>query len=118
MPDPAAPNEAEPALASHAPGPEPSLSHVSETQPGPDPEPTASIWRLSVDESMQRQGVATALMAAAEQWAGRQGFKSLQLITGNATAQTFYRHIGYVEKAYVKPSKYYPPTYFVKVLGE
>jgi ribosomal protein S18 acetylase RimI-like enzyme len=55
----------------------------------------ASIWRLSVAETARRRGVATQLMAAAEEWAKSIGCESMWLMCGNPRGQDFYRSVGY-----------------------
>jgi len=56
-----------------------------------DPENNlASIWRMSVDASVRRQGVGLALMSKAEDWARSNGCTSMKLVTGNAIAARFY----------------------------
>ena len=50
----------------------------------------ASIWRMSVDPSVRRQGVGLALMNKAEDWARSNRCTSMKLVTGNAIAARFY----------------------------
>jgi len=55
-----------------------------------DNEDMASIWRMSVDASVRRQGVGLALMEHAEDWARQQGCTRMKLVTANAIAAQFY----------------------------
>lgn len=50
----------------------------------------ASIWRMSVDASVRRQGVGTALMGAAEDWARENKCTRMKLVTANPVAGKFY----------------------------
>jgi ribosomal protein S18 acetylase RimI-like enzyme len=54
-----------------------------------------SIWRLSVAETARRRGVATKLMAAAEEWAKSVRCETMWLMCGNPRGQDFYRSVGY-----------------------
>lgn len=56
---------------------------------------TASVWRLSVDASVRRQGLATLLMKAVEAWAAANGFQRVRMMTANCIASTFYEGLGY-----------------------
>lgn len=61
----------------------------------------ASIWRLSVDERVRRQGVGMALMCAAEDWARQQGCTSMCLESANKIAAKFYvDKAGYKEEPF------------------
>ena len=62
----------------------------------------ASIWRLSVDERVRRQGVGMALMCAAEDWARQQGCTCMSLATSNNFAAKFYvEKAGYSEEPFL-----------------
>jgi len=50
----------------------------------------ASIWRMSVESSVRRQGVGLALMKKAEDWARSNQCTSMKLVTANAIAAKFY----------------------------
>lgn len=68
----------------------------SERASGLPPAPgEASMWRLSVEETVRRAGVGRALVAAAEGWAARAGFSRLSLITGNPESKAAYARLGY-----------------------
>ena len=55
-----------------------------------------SVWRLSVDETYRRSGVATKLMDACHTWAKEKaGVKNMKLMTGNPVAAKFYLKLGY-----------------------
>jgi len=54
----------------------------------------ASIWRMSVDTSVRRQGVGLALIEKAEDWARENKCTRMKLVTANPVAGRFY-----VEKA-------------------
>lgn len=58
------------------------------------------IGELVVAASAVRRGVASTLMAAAEDWARRRGLAFLTLETGaaNRTARAFYEALGYAEE--------------------
>jgi len=56
----------------------------------------ASIWRLSVDDSMRGEGIGRLLMQSAEKWAKDvAGCKNMTLITGNEDSKVFYTRVGY-----------------------
>lgn len=57
----------------------------------------AEITELFVKEEYRKQGIATALMAFAEEYFKTQNVVGYQLFTGknNKTAQAFYEKIGY-----------------------
>ncbi len=59
----------------------------------------AEVRALVVDESRRGQGVGTALLRAAEAWAGRQGFPEVRVRTNVAreAAPRFYERMGYVQ---------------------
>lgn len=58
------------------------------------------IGELAVDSPAARRGVGSALMAAAEAWAGDRGLRNLTLLTGaaNTTARHFYAALGFREE--------------------
>jgi GNAT superfamily N-acetyltransferase len=58
------------------------------------------VGELVTAEAMEGQGVARALMSAAEDWARQRGLAHLTLETGaaNGRARQFYEHLGYVEE--------------------
>ncbi|MFC4112545.1 GNAT family N-acetyltransferase [Nonomuraea zeae] len=60
----------------------------------------AYVGELAVDPRAVRGGVGRMLMAAAEDWARRQGLRHLTLETGaaNTTARQFYAALGYHEE--------------------
>ena len=60
----------------------------------------AYIGELAVASGMERRGIATALMNAAEAWAARRGVAFLTLHTGaaNQPARGLYRQLGYREE--------------------
>lgn len=56
----------------------------------------AAIYRLSVDESARRKGIAKSLMNKAHEWAKEEaGCESMWLPTMNPRAADFYKAIGY-----------------------
>ena len=63
-------------------------------------ETDAYIGELIVAAGMERRGVGTLLMQAAEEWGRRRGLKYLTLETGaaNSTARAFYASLGYQEE--------------------
>jgi ribosomal protein S18 acetylase RimI-like enzyme len=60
----------------------------------------AYVGELAVRAGMERRGIATELMKAAETWAARRGLPFLTLDTGaaNQPARSFYRALGYQEE--------------------
>jgi len=60
----------------------------------------AYIGELAVAAGMERRGIATALMNAAETWAAQHGLAFLTLQTGaaNQPARALYRQLGYHEE--------------------
>jgi len=60
----------------------------------------AYVGELAVRPGMERRGIATELMKAAEAWAARRGLPFLTLDTGaaNQPARSFYRALGYQEE--------------------
>ena len=60
----------------------------------------AYIGELAVDSSLERRGIATQLVSAAEVWAARRGLAFLTLETGaaNQPARAFYAQRGYQEE--------------------
>jgi len=60
----------------------------------------AYIGALAVASGMERRGIATALLAAAEAWAAQRGVEFLTLHTGaaNQPARSLYRQLGYQEE--------------------
>ncbi|HEX6121701.1 MAG TPA: GNAT family N-acetyltransferase [Ktedonobacterales bacterium] len=62
--------------------------------------PQAELGELAVIESVEGQGAASALLAAAEAWAREQGLPFVALGTGaaNARARAFYARHGYAEE--------------------
>jgi ribosomal protein S18 acetylase RimI-like enzyme len=60
----------------------------------------AYVGELAVAPGMERRGIATALMNAAEAWAARRGLAFLTLHTGaaNQPARSLYRRLGYHEE--------------------
>jgi len=63
----------------------------------------AYLGELVVDPHARRRGVATRLVAGAEQWARRQGLTRLTLDTGwgNRPARELYARLGYAEEQVV-----------------
>lgn len=62
--------------------------------------PQAELGELAVTEEVEGQGVASALLAAAEAWACEQDLPYVSLGTGaaNTRARAFYAHHGYGEE--------------------
>jgi len=60
----------------------------------------AYVGELAVRTGMERRGIATQLMAAAETWAASRGLPFITLETGaaNRPARQFYRALGYQEE--------------------
>ena len=60
----------------------------------------AYVGELVVAEGMERRGVGTLLMRAAEDWGRQHGLKHLTLETGaaNGTARAFYGSLGYKDE--------------------
>ena len=60
----------------------------------------AYVGELAVASGMERRGIATALMNAAEAWAAQRGLAFLTLQTGaaNQPARSLYRQLGYHEE--------------------
>jgi ribosomal protein S18 acetylase RimI-like enzyme len=60
----------------------------------------AYVGELVTAAGMERRGIASALMAAAEAWAADHGLRCLTLETGaaNQTARSFYAALGYLEE--------------------
>ncbi|HEY1347694.1 MAG TPA: GNAT family N-acetyltransferase [Streptosporangiaceae bacterium] len=60
----------------------------------------AYVGELAVRTGMERRGIATRLMAAAETWAADRGLPFVTLETGaaNQPARQFYRTLGYQEE--------------------
>ena len=60
----------------------------------------AYVGELVVASGMERRGIATALMNAAEAWAAQRGLAFMTLQTGaaNQPARSLYRRLGYVEE--------------------
>jgi len=56
----------------------------------------ASLWRLSVDSRLRRQGVGHALVAAAEAWGAAHGCTRVSLVCGNPRSKRAYHRLGYV----------------------
>lgn len=55
------------------------------------------LWGMWVDPAQRRGGVGAELVAAVEEWARRQGARSVRLgvIEGVAAAERFYRRLGF-----------------------
>ncbi len=70
----------------------------------------AYVGELAVRAGMERRGIATRLMQAAETWAGRRGLPFLTLDTGaaNQPARGLYHALGYQEED-VRLTKAIPP---------
>lgn len=66
---------------------------------GGPPEPAAYVEGLWVEPTHRRAGVATALLAKAEEWARRQKFKWLgsDALLGNAESHAWHRAAGFAE---------------------
>ena len=76
----------------------------------PEPAPLAAVARgvltdgwlgvtaVTVAEEHRRRGLATALMAALQNWAAERGASSvyLQVVAGNAPARALYRRAGFI----------------------
>jgi GNAT superfamily N-acetyltransferase len=62
--------------------------------------PQAEVGELAVVAEVEGQGAATALLAAAEEWACEQGLPFISLATGaaNTQARAFYARHGYGEE--------------------
>ena len=60
----------------------------------------AYVGELAVASGMERRGIATALMNAAEAWAAERGlaFLTLQTGAGNQPARGLYRQLGFAEE--------------------
>ena len=60
----------------------------------------AYVGELAVAPGMERRGIATALMKAAEAWAAQRGLAFVTLHTGaaNQPARSLYRRLGYLEE--------------------
>jgi ribosomal protein S18 acetylase RimI-like enzyme len=60
----------------------------------------AYVGELAVRAGMERRGIATRLMAAAESWAANRGLSFITLETGtaNEVARSFYAALGYQEE--------------------
>ena len=77
----------------------------------PEPAPVAAVARgvltdgwlgvtaVTVAEEHRRRGLATAVMAALQDWAAERGAHSvyLQVVAGNAPARALYRRAGFIE---------------------
>ncbi len=63
--------------------------------------PQAYLGELAVTEEAEGQGAATALLAAAENWAREHGARLIALETGtrNTRARSFYERHGYGEES-------------------
>jgi ribosomal protein S18 acetylase RimI-like enzyme len=57
------------------------------------------VTAVTVAEEHRRRGLATAVMAALQRWAGERGAHSvyLQVTAGNAPARALYRRAGFIE---------------------
>jgi len=57
------------------------------------------VTAVTVEEQHRRRGVATAVMAALQNWAAERGAHSvyLQVVAGNAPARALYRRTGFIE---------------------
>jgi ribosomal protein S18 acetylase RimI-like enzyme len=60
----------------------------------------AYVGELAVAPGMERHGIATALMTAAEAWAAQRGlaFVTLHTAAANQPARSLYRRLGYHEE--------------------
>ena len=60
-------------------------------------QPQAYIGELATDETVEGQGVGSALVAACEQWARDEGYEIITLSTGagNSRALNFYHNLDY-----------------------
>jgi ribosomal protein S18 acetylase RimI-like enzyme len=60
----------------------------------------AYVGELAVRAGLERRGIASTLMAAAEAWAAGRGLPFLTLETGaaNQPARSLYRSLGYLEE--------------------
>jgi ribosomal protein S18 acetylase RimI-like enzyme len=60
----------------------------------------AYVGELAVEAGMERRGIASQLMTAAEAWAAARGLRFLTLETGaaNQPARELYRKLGYQEE--------------------
>ena len=67
---------------------------------------------MAVDRSRRRHGIGRALLAFAEHWARKRGFRSVTLASevGRADAHAFYTRLGYAPTAtsqlFRKPLKF------------
>lgn len=99
-------------------------ARVKKEAGGVEAQGEASVWRLSVDPATRKLGVGRALMAAAEDWAVKNGCSYLSLLTANRQSQKFYWRLGYKTETLERalkivfnspdPSRYSKPT----TLGE
>jgi len=66
---------------------------------GAPPEPAAYVEGLWVEPGQRRKGVASALLAKAEQWARGQGFKWLgsDALIANAESHAWHKAAGFQE---------------------
>jgi GNAT superfamily N-acetyltransferase len=57
------------------------------------------VTAVTVAEEHRRRGLATAVMAALQNWAGERGARAvyLQVVAGNAPARALYRRAGFIE---------------------
>lgn len=60
----------------------------------------ANILGLAVSAPQQRQGIGSALLAAAERWAQERGLTAVRLNSGigRSSAHEFYRKSGYIDE--------------------
>lgn len=66
-------------------------------------EPIVQMFVLVVDEESQGQGIGTALVQHAEEWARARGAAGISLVSGyhRLAAHRFYRHRGYEAHGHV-----------------
>jgi GNAT superfamily N-acetyltransferase len=74
--------------------------HVTTQESGLTGERQAYLATLAVTEEAEGRGVASALLAAAEEWARAQGFRllALDVFAENARARSFYARRGFQEE--------------------
>ncbi|MGO1319104.1 MAG: GNAT family acetyltransferase [Galactobacter sp.] len=69
------------------------------------------VYYLAVDPAMQRAGLGTELMSAAEEWLRTAGAPKVQLMvrSTNTTVVGFYEHLGYTDQSTAVLGKFLDP---------